>query len=91
MKFLTFVLGYLNAKYMQFCSAILTSKATKADLRNISICPFLIFAFEPANTPGKVSAGYRKPDFGSLAENDPLYLEVHALLKKIVDEATEGY
>ena len=82
---------YKFAKYLQFCSATITHKATGLDPANLSICPFLLYAFETTKDPGKVSVGYRNPDFGNLSPNDPINIEVHQLLKKFVDTAIADY
>lgn len=84
-------LVYQNSNYLQFCSAKLTHKASQQDPRNMSICPFLLYAFETKKEPGKVSIGYRNPDFGSLDPNDAFYKEVHAFLKGIVDGVADDY
>lgn len=82
---------YTNAKYLLFCSAQLTSKATAADPRNLSICPFIVYAYETKLTPGETTIGYRNPDFGDLAKSDPLYVEIHGFLKKLIDGTVEGF
>ena len=82
---------FTNAKYLLFCSARLTHKATALDPRNISMCPFIVYAYDNPKSPGKVSLGYRNPDFGNLPASDPIVVEVHAYLKAMIDTATEGY
>lgn len=82
---------YINAKYLLFCSSQLTFKATRADPRNLSLCPFIVYAFETVSDPGKVSVGYRRPDLGSLPETDPIYIEVHEFLKTFVDTTIADY
>ncbi len=82
---------YSNAQYILFCSAKLTHTATMADPRNISICPFIIYAYESKATPGKTTVGYRNPDLGELPKDDPLYIEIHAYLKALIDSTVDGY
>ena len=82
---------FANAKYLLFCSARLTHKATALDPRNISMCPFIVFAYDNPKDAGKVSVGYRNPDFGNLPASDSIVVEVHAYLKTMIDTATEGY
>lgn len=82
---------YSQAKYLQFCSSKLTHQATGADPRNLSVCPFIIYAFEARQSPGKVSVGYRNPDFGDLDNTAPLKVETHQFLKKLVDSTIADY
>jgi hypothetical protein len=53
---------YKHAKYLQFCSARLTHEAIGKDPANLSICPFVLYIYEHARTPGNVTVGYRNPD-----------------------------
>lgn len=78
---------YLNARYMQFCSSALTHEAAAADPSNLSMCPYLVFAYEARTAPGKVVIGYRAPDVRSDAASQAAGALVEALLKEIVDEA----
>jgi hypothetical protein len=58
---------YLEAMYMHFCSAILSHEAMDADPANLSICPYVVFAYETRKEPGVVHVGYRRP-FGGPTE-----------------------
>lgn len=78
---------YLNARYMQFCSSVLTHEAAAADPSNLSMCPYLVFAYEARNAPGKVVVGYRAPDVRSDDASKVAGAKVEALLKEIIDEA----
>jgi hypothetical protein len=40
----------------------LTHEAVAADASNISMCPYLVFAYETTAEPGKVVIGFRPPD-----------------------------
>lgn len=82
---------YKFAKYMQFCSAKLTYKATSRDPGNLSFCPFVLYAYETTSEPGRVTVGYRNPDIGDLDAADPLSMEIHDLLKKLVDTTVADY
>ena len=82
---------YNHAKYLLFCSSKITFKATSADPRNLSICPFIVYAFATKKTPDKISLGYRNPDLGTLKPSDPLYIEIHAFLKKLIDTTIADY
>jgi hypothetical protein len=78
---------YLNARYMQFCSSVLTHEASAADPSNLSMCPYLVFAYEARNAPGKVVLGYRAPDVRNDDASKAVGAKVEALLKEIIDEA----
>ena len=82
---------YSNAKYLLFCSAQLTTKATAADPKNLSICPFIVYAYETKLNPGQTTIGYRNPDLGDLAKSDPLYVEIHDFLRQLIDGTVEGF
>ena len=82
---------YNFAKYLQFCSSRLTHKATNIDPSNLSMCPFILFAYETVEHPGQVSVGYHNPDFGNLDTNDPLSVEIHSLLKLLVDNTVADH
>ncbi|SON57442.1 hypothetical protein HDIA_3901 [Hartmannibacter diazotrophicus] len=51
---------YKNAEFLQFCSAVLSRAAMEADIGNIAYCPYILFAYEPAAYPGKVTVGFRR-------------------------------
>ena len=82
---------YKYAKYFQFCSATFTHKAIEKDPANLSMCPFVLYAYESVDKPGMVKVGYRNPDFGNLDPSDPLSLEAHEFLKLFVDETIADY
>lgn len=72
---------YQEAEILQFCSATLSRKVMQADIANIAYCPYVLFAYEPAENPGKVTVGFRRlPDGGGRDE-------VNALLEDIAGEA----
>ena len=78
---------YANARYMQFCSSVLTHDAVAADASNISMCPYLVFAYETTADPGKVVVGYRPPDLRGDQASQAVKARVEALLGEIIDEA----
>ncbi len=82
---------YKFAKYLQFCSATLTHHASGKDAANLSICPFVLYAYETTKQPGKVTIGYRNPDFGDMDQSDPLFTKIHAFLKQLVDDIVADY
>ena len=50
---------YKGSAYMQFCSALVSRKAMKADPRNIAFCPYTVYVFETVADPGVTRLGYR--------------------------------
>lgn len=80
---------YLEAKYLQFCSAKLSFEAVSADPFNIAICPYVVFIFELKSEPGKIHVGYRRPIAGSSPETSQALGKVEALLNEIAQAAVE--
>ncbi len=77
---------YLNAKYMQFCSAALTHEAVSANPQNLAICPYLVYLYEARSEPGVVRIGYRKPVFGPSKASRKVEAKINAFLSDIVDQ-----
>lgn len=80
---------FVNARYMQFCSAPLTHESVAADPSNISMCPYLVFAYETRANPGTVVVGYRKPDMRDDDASKAVSAKIEVLLQEIVDEAMQ--
>lgn len=81
---------YKSAEYMTFCSAKLSRTMMEADPTNMAFCPFVVFAYEPADKPGTVVVGYRVP--ASAKANDATKKalgEVEKMLESIAKEATK--
>lgn len=78
---------YKDAQAMQFCSATLSRKAMEADPLNIAHCPYVVFAYELADTPGKVVVGFRKLEAGGSAESKEAIGAINTVLEEIVAEA----
>ncbi len=78
---------YTNAEAMQFCSAVLSRKAMEADPMNIAYCPYVLFVFERADTPGTVTVGHRKLGDGQSAASAEALGVIDAVLTEIVEEA----
>jgi len=78
---------YLNARYLQFCSAVLTHEAVGADVHNLAMCPYVVFAYQTRAEPGQVSVGYRQITLAPAAPSQDAQAKVHALLQAVVDEA----
>ena len=79
---------YIDATYMHFCSAALTHEAVSADVENLAICPYVIFAYELKNAPGTTYVGYRRPMAGSSPESLTALGKIEALLDSIVKSAS---
>ncbi len=72
---------YKAAEILQFCSATVSRKAMEADIGNIAYCPYILFAYEPAVEPGKVTLGFRRLPDGDGRD------DVNILLDEIVRDA----
>ena len=75
---------YRNAKYLQFCSAKLTSAAVTADPTNMAICPFVMFAYETAADAGTVHIGYRRPIGATSKASKVALAQIENLLDEIL-------
>lgn len=74
---------YNDAEFFTFCSAVVSRDVMEGDIGDIAYCPYVVFVYENAETPGKVTVGFRRlPDGG---QRD----QVNTLLTDIIDEATE--
>jgi len=74
---------YNDAEFFTFCSAVVSRSVMEADIGDIAYCPYVVFVYENAETPGKVTVGFRHLPEGG--ERD----QVNALLTEIIDEAAE--
>lgn len=74
---------YKDAEFFTFCSAVLSRQVMEADAGDIAYCPYVVFVYEKAETPGTVTVGFRHLPAGG--ERD----KVNALLTEIIDEAAE--
>jgi hypothetical protein len=79
---------FLNAKYVQFCSAKLTHEAVSANPYNVVICPHVFFAFEDKAKPGRIIVGYRRPAPGPSKRSKKAFAKVDDLMMEIVKEVT---
>ena len=80
---------YIEAKYLQFCSAKLTHEVVSANPLNIAICPYVVFIFELKSDPGKIHVGYRRPIAGPSRLTRKAIAKVEALLNEITKQAVE--
>lgn len=78
---------YLNARYLQFCSAVLTHEAVGADVHNLAMCPYVVFAYQTRAEPGEVSVGYRQITLAPAASSQAVQAKVHDLLQAVMNEA----
>ncbi len=80
---------YIEAKYLQFCSARLTHGAVSANPFNIAICPYVVFIFELKSDQGKIHVGYRRPIAGPSKLTRKALAKVEALLDEITKAAVK--
>lgn len=80
---------YKNAEFFTFCSAKLSRAMMEADPMNAAFCPYVVFALERADAPGRVVVGFRRfPKTGSDA-SDKALADIDALLDGIVKQAVK--
>ncbi len=80
---------YKHAEYVVFCSAKLSREMMEADAANAGLCPFVVFFYEAAGTPGKVVVGYRSLVASGSDASRKAISAVNALLDGIAKEATK--
>jgi hypothetical protein len=80
---------YIQAKFLQFCSAGLTHEVISANPLNIAICPYVVFIFELKTDPGKIHVGFRRPIAGPSKLTRKAVAKVEALIEEIVEEAVK--
>lgn len=78
---------YANAEAMQFCSAVLSRNAMEVDPMNIAFCPYVLFVFERADMPGKVTVGHRMLGEGEGDASEAALGAINKVLTEIVKEA----
>ncbi len=78
---------FKHAETVQFCSAVLSRRAMEADAANIAFCPYVLFAYETADMPGKVHVGFRRLDERGSEDSKAALAAVNALLDEIAREA----
>lgn len=82
---LGFAQRFVKAESVEFCSALMSHKMSRAAPENIAICPFTIAVFVTAEDPQRVRLAYRRPmlagDAGEVSR------EIEALLDGIVQDA----
>jgi len=79
---------YINAQYLQFCDTELYYDALSADKLNISLCPHLVFVFEPKSNPGVIFVGYQSFPTPLTGSSATAARKIEKLLDGIVKDAT---
>ncbi len=80
---------YLDAQFMQFCSAKLSHEVISANPQNIAICPYVVFVYELKADPGTVHVGYRRPITGPSKLSRKVFAKIDSLLDDIVKETLQ--
>ena len=76
---------YKDAEFFTFCSAVVSRTVMEADIGDIAYCPYVVFVYEDAANPGKVTIGHRNlPEGGERGQ-------VNDILNEIVRTAAEGF
>ena len=76
---------YKDAEFFTFCSAVVSRDVMEADIADIAYCPYVVFVYEDAATPGKVTIGHRSLPEGGARD------QVNDLLGDIVRTAADGF
>ncbi len=76
---------YKDAEFFTFCSAVVSRNVMEGDIRDIAYCPYVVFVYEDAATPGTVTVGHRKLPEGGNRD------QVNAILGDIIEAAAEGF
>lgn len=74
---------YKDAEFFTFCSAVVSRSVMEGDIGDIAYCPYVVFVYEDAGSPGSVTVGFRNLPEGGARE------QVNELLTEIVEEAAE--
>jgi Domain of unknown function DUF302 len=80
---------YSNAEFFMFCSAKLSRDMIEADPANVGYCPYVIFLYEAADTPGDIVVGYRRPQPQGSAASRKALAAIDTLLDGIVKDAVK--
>lgn len=80
---------YADAEYFTFCSSKLSRTMMEADPLNVGMCPYMMFVYEKAGTPGEVTIGYRAAAMRGNDASRAALGEINALLDKILKDASQ--
>lgn len=78
---------YLAAESVEFCSAVLSQRMTRADPRNLVICPFTVAIYVPSGEPEQAYVAFRRHQLAGASA--AVEQEVFELLDGIAREASE--
>lgn len=76
---------YKDAEFFTFCSAVVSRDVMEGDIADIAYCPYVVFVYEDAATPGTVTIGHRKLPEGGRRD------QVNVILDDIIKAAAEGF
>ena len=80
---------YLDARYLNFCSAKLSQAAMEADPENLAVCPYVMFVYELKSEPGKARIGYRRPFASEKPASRKALAAIETLLGTLMKEAVQ--
>ena len=78
---------YLQAESIEFCSALMSHRMSRADPRNLVVCPFVVSVYIAAAEPEQVYVAFRKPTL--LGDASEVSAAVLAMLDDIARTAAE--
>ncbi|MFN0263418.1 DUF302 domain-containing protein [Tepidamorphus sp. 3E244] len=76
---------YKDAEFFTFCSAVVSREVMEVEIGNIAFCPYVLFVYEAAATPGTVTVGFRRLPDGQGRD------KVNGILEEIVKEASGDF
>ncbi len=79
----------VNARYLQFCASKLTHEAIAANVKNMAMCPLVVFSYQPRAASQRVVVGFRAVSGASGSASEHVLAKVNAMLKAVVDQAVE--
>lgn len=79
---------FRNAKFLQFCSSILTHEVVRIKPQNLATCPYVIFVYQTIEKPNQVAVGFRNPELNIPGPTRLVMEKLDLLLNEIVAEAT---
>lgn len=79
---------FRNAKFLQFCSSVLTHEVVRIKPQNLATCPYVIFVYQTIEKPNQVAVGFRNPELRIPGPTRLVMEKLDVLLNEIVAEAT---
>lgn len=76
---------YTDAEFFTFCSAVVSRNVMEGDIEDIAFCPYVVFVYEAAETPGTVTVGFRELPEGGNRD------QVNDILTGIIETAADGF